>query len=37
MSRNQVYNKWLIELVNQEYCGNVKELSDTLIVQEAIK
>jgi len=28
--KNMIYNKWVMELANQEYSGNVKELSKVL-------
>ena len=29
--RDELYNKWFLELSNQEYNGNISELRDTLI------
>jgi len=26
MNKNNIYNKWLIELCNEEYSGQLKEL-----------
>ena len=30
MLRNETFNKWVMELANEEYAGNLKELNKVL-------